>query len=403
MTPNQLTHESFGSYPLKARALAVRQIDVLRRTPLAFLPLLLREVISFDWKFPVEQQELERQFLYLRSLSPDRFSAEMQPFAALKLTAALEAVDWVNSPVSFSEQLSAHLWATHQIEPFREASVAYVHKVNLAHTPAQPSLPRLTMVVLGQGVADNRYRLFRRLRAHGTYFTNIDGTNGRTLLLEKLAARASASAQPFSHWYLEGAGPTPFDHPRVSHIAYGALNTVRSNLVTKMRQTMQPGGGGPEALRTLMARMSPQEIGLSNADSDAVLSRFQVSLLTEGSGTQLFSTTFVQWAAREVLRRAQPLTLLTCYAPRQREQSMQEMLSGAPHQTVLDPQGSLIDADIGAYYTWINQQRLPGAEDASFLVWFESHPEAMVVGPQFTRAKDDGNRTSLKDILTRIS
>jgi hypothetical protein len=48
---------------------------------------------------------------------------------------------------------------------------------------------------------------------------------------------------------------------------------------------------------------------------DAVLSRFQVSVLTEGSGTQVFSTTFVQWAAREAFRRAQPLTLLLRFAP----------------------------------------------------------------------------------------
>ena len=41
-----------------------------------------------------------------------------------------------------------------------------------------------------------------------------------------------------------------------------------------------------------------------------MLNRFQLSLLTEGSGTQVFSTTFVQWAAREALRRAQPLTLV---------------------------------------------------------------------------------------------
>ena len=42
---------------------------------------------------------------------------------------------------------------------------------------------------------------------------------------------------------------------------------------------------------------------------DQVMQRFDVSLLTEGSGTQIFSTSFAQWAAREALRRAQPLTL----------------------------------------------------------------------------------------------
>src|SRR5206468_695715 len=80
----------------------------------------------------------------------------------------------------------------------------------------------------------------------------------------------------------------------------------------------------------------------------AVLDRFQVKLLTEGSGTQIFSTTFAQWTAREALRRAQPLTLLVRFAPRQRQKPMNEMLSASREVADLDPLGSLIDADMGA-------------------------------------------------------
>ena len=119
----------------------------------------------------------------------------------------------------------------------------------------------------------------------------------------------------------------------------------------------------------------------SGGAPDAVLSRFQLSLLTEGSGTQVFSTTFVQWAAREALRRAQPLTLLLRFAPRQRASPMNELLAEAQRKPELDPPGSLIDADMGAYYTWLNQQRLAGAEKSSFLVWFENHNEALAIGP----------------------
>ena len=79
-----------------------------------------------------------------------------------------------------------------------------------------------------------------------------------------------------------------------------------------------------------------------------MLNRFQVSVLTEGSGTQFFSPTFVQWAARELLRRAQPLTLLARFAPRQTGRSMNEMLADTQTRAVLDPLGSLIDADMGA-------------------------------------------------------
>lgn len=134
-----------------------------------------------------------------------------------------------------------------------------------------------------------------------------------------------------------------------------------------------------------------------------MLNHFQVSVLTEGSGTQLFSTTFVQWSAREALRRAQPLTLLAHYAPRQHEQSMRELLAGGHQKPVPDPQGSLIDADMGAYYTWINQQRLSGADTARFLVWFEGHGEAVVVAPGFSGGTIDNSAITLKELVSRLA
>lgn len=88
------------------------------------------------------------------------------------------------------------------------------------------------------------------------------------------------------------------------------------------------------------------------------MSHLQASLLTEGSGTQIFSTTFVQWTTRELWRRAQPLTILARFAPRQRQRPMNELLSAKDENTELDPMGSLIDADLGAFYMWVDQQRL---------------------------------------------
>ena len=36
---------------------------------------------------------------------------------------------------------------------------------------------------------------------------------------------------------------------------------------------------------------------------------------------------------------------------------------------------------MGSYYTYLNQQRLTGAEKSSFLVWFEGQNEALAIGP----------------------
>ena len=130
-----------------------------------------------------------------------------------------------------------------------------------------------------------------------------------------------------------------------------------------------------------------------------MLDRFQLKLLTEGSGTQIFSTVFAQWAARETLRRAQPLTLLVRFAPRQRQKPMNELLSASIGRSELDLVGSLVDADMGAYYNWINQQRLPGAEQSSFIVWFEGHSQAVAIGPSMPRGTESTSPASLAQLL----
>jgi hypothetical protein len=170
-----------------------------------------------------------------------------------------------------------------------------------------------------------------------------------------------------------------------------------------MQSELERPGMGPEALRTFLARMRPSDLGMdgmrSDRPKDDVLGHFEVSLLTEGSGTQIFSTVFAQWAAREALRRAQPLTLLVRFAPRQRQKPMNEMLSAVPAAAEVDFAGSLVDADMGAYYNWLNQQRLPGAEQSSFLVWFEGHSQALVVGPSTPRGTESTSSVDLGQLL----
>jgi hypothetical protein len=139
--------------------------------------------------------------------------------------------------------------------------------------------------------------------------------------------------------------------------------------------------------------------GPAGPPRDEVLERFEVSLLTEGSGTQVFSTSFAQWAAREVLRRAQPITLMVRFGPRQRQKPMNEMLSAAQARPEFDFVGSLVDGDFGAYYNWLNQQRLPGADQSSFLVWFEGHNQALAIGPSMARGTESTSAADLRQVL----
>src|ERR1700761_3104624 len=63
-------------------------------------------------------------------------------------------------------------------------------------------------------------------------------------------------------------------------------------------------------LRSRLAALKPADCRADTIIEDPVLQHVIVDLIANGSGTQIYSTSFVQWSAREILRRAQPETLV---------------------------------------------------------------------------------------------
>jgi hypothetical protein len=397
MLPRDLKVEQFASYPPRARALVVAHLDALRQLPLSFLPSLLREVIDYDYKFPAERVAIDRELANLSSLSPAQMTEWFHAFAQFSLSPKLESFDWINQPAQFVEQLSAYLWTTHQLDSFRQAATVYGERLQATKAPEAIPVRRLGIAVIGQGVTAYDAPLFRNLRPHGAYFAHVKPDNGLQLLLNAVAARAKAHPVPYGHWYIDGGQEA--DHsPLLTCVSYHALEPTRAALLHKIQADIQRPGMGPEELRTHLARLVPADLGMDEA-GDAVLDRFQVKLLTEASGTQIFSTTFAQWTAREALRRAQSLTLLVRFAPRQRQKPMNELLSSSQGNVELDLAGSLVDADMGAYYNWLNQQRLPGADKSAFLVWFEGQSQALVIGPSIPRGTESTTVADLGELV----
>ena len=401
MLPNALTAASFTSYTPLARRVAVDHLVLLQQIPIAFLPSLLRELIEYDDRFPAERRSIDSELAYLAALTPSQLDATFRPLAQLNISASLIASDWVNHPAQFVEQESAHLWSTHQLDAFRVAATQYGHTLNAA-IPAPPlPLPRLGIAVIGQGTSTAAAPLFRNLRSHGTLFTKMNPENGLEHILSVVESRASAHPAPYAHWYIDGGQPMR-STPSLTTIGYRALEPLRSRLLKFMDAQIAHPGMGPEELRTRLALLTPADLGL-HQPADPLIERFELSLFTEGSGTQIFATTFAQWATREALRRAEPLTLLVRYAPRQRQRPMNELLNSADAHVELDPAGSLVDGDMAAWYHWLNQQRLPGADRSTFLVWFEAQQQALVVAPSLPRGVESDSAIDLKALLALAS
>ena len=140
MLPSDLKADSFKAYAPEARKLAVDNLAALRQLPLSFLPGMLREIIEYDYKFPAERRALDKEIANLRALSREQLQQWFQAFVQIKLAQNLERFDWVNSPAQFVEQLSSHLWTTHQLDAFRTAAIAYADRLR-ATVPQDPPPP----------------------------------------------------------------------------------------------------------------------------------------------------------------------------------------------------------------------------------------------------------------------
>ncbi len=398
MLPENLTAAHFARYTPGARTLACEHLSTLRQMPLVLIASVLREVIGYDEAFRAERLQLTNQLTSLLTFSAAQRADCFKDFQSLRLAPSFERIDWVNEPLVFTEHLSAYLWSSGQMERYRTAARAYEQQVNQSASPPKLPVGRLGIAVIGRNANPEGYPLFRHLRAHGTYFSSLVPENGLAQLLAVVEERASSYPVDHAHWYVDGASLA--SHTRaLTAISYDSLQPAREKLLGVIQKQMSQPGMGPEQLRNALARLSPRDLGLN---SDPVLDHFQIRLLTEGSGTQIFSTTFAQWAAREALRRAQPLTLLVRFAPRQRQRPMSELLTNS-QVADLDPQGSLVDADMAAYYQWINQQRLTGAENSAFLVWLEGGGQAVAISPALPRGTESKSALQLGALLALMT
>ena len=405
MMPSALRVESFTAYPTQARALAVEHLGVLKRMPLILAAALLRQVIQYDWSFPAEREQLLQQLGLLQQLDTAAFDSLMSSFAAIPLASDLSKFDWVNHPQPFSEKLTAYLWEQHLSDNYHSAGQMYQQYLEKALPQARPITPRWTIVVIGKGSQPTQYPLFRHLTPYGMLFTQLDPKGALEILSDAVRMRAGRYPLEYGHWYIDGGEPysAVVDDARLTTMSYARLAPATKREFSLLKEFTNRGSAngsvGPEAVGSYIVGLSPEDLSLKGNASDAALRYFEVNLITQGAGCQIFSTTFVQWASRECLHRAQPLTLLARFSTRQCNAPMEQLLARDPLQQTQDTEGSLIDADIGAYYTWINQSRLSGADESRFLVWFEDRNLACAISPTLPKGRTSTGAINMRQVL----
>jgi hypothetical protein len=374
--------DSFSSYPPEGAALARSSLDTLLQLPPALLPVFLQQLKTYDLQFPIEQQEIRRRLAFVQA-----YPSSVASFRRIHVPPRLKRPENVAAPVRFRAETSAWLWSSLQMDAYRDAAAEFVRLYQAADPPAEPAVARLLVLVIGKDASVSA-PLFQKLRAHGQVRSSVNVEGAAEAILSMISHRAADHSAPYAHWYVDGGDPLPGaagELTRLSWLSWPALAPM-NRAVLEHIQSCIANGSGPEVLQEQLAELPLRHASTGAFSDDLRLQHFALSLLTECSGTQIFATTFVQTAIREILRRAQPTTLLARFAPRQRQKSFNAMVEDVAHGARdLDPDGSLVDADMAAYYAYLELMRLPGAAQASLLVWHEDRPLVFAAGPRIPK------------------
>ena len=398
MTPAELSGESFARYPSAGRAFATQHLALLRKLPAAVCPSFLREMQRLDTSFPAEVESLRVRCDFLQGLDGSAFMARTEALRKIHLSRELEVSDWVNNPARFLRDLTSYLWSSGQLDAFHAGSTALLDAI----PSPQNDAPRLTMVMAGAGVERPHGDLFRKLRKRGLLLTGLDASTMQRQIAEAFVAHSSKENERYESWYVDGGVPLQLSLPKKTIVlSYAQMEPLRRAALAQMETFLASRGGGAEEMRDRLSGVSPEQVKASRVTADPILQRFYTELFTEGSGPQIFSTTFVQWTGRELARRAQPRTTLLRYVPRQRYRGFNEMIEGQRENEV-DAEGSLRDAEMGAYYNLLDMDRISERGRHVFVLWLEGTSNAIIVAPHAPAGTRSDAPTTLQDALRSV-
>ncbi len=373
----------------------------LRKLPPPLAALLLQQANRYEVMFPREQRELTATLDRLRPPRDTDAEQALQSFRALHVPADLRLPNWETEPAIFAEAFTAAMWSSGQIAAFRDAA----RRIVPAENADDNHVARAVVIVFDADLQSPNAstQLFRRLRPAGMLYTRVSSAGARQHLQTWMGARALASPERYGHWFISGARSSAWELPAsVVKVAYGDLRPARLQLLRTMnRARYEKTGGGPEGLRSAMLEMHAADMGMEQA-GDPVLQSFAADVLVGGSGTQLYSTTFVQWSLREALRRARPQTVLANFSARNGSASMDVRLSNPEAEPAPDPAGSLLDAEMHTYMTYINLLRLP-SKQSTCLAWHPGYGQALLIAPHVAAGSTVTNETGMNDLLARVA
>jgi hypothetical protein len=384
----QFTAELTG----EAATLARTHGELLARLPATIHAFVLVELQKWPLLFAPEQRYQRALLEHLSRTPRSELEQSVTGIGRIETEAGASRIGDRN-PARFQDEAQALLRRRGLLVAWRSEVDAFFQKVDPAvEAQLYPAdAPRRIVVqIYGREIAVQREKLWSRFNRAGmrvpldlegaidterflvTLFGARDDRRSTPALLD--TAIESAQLSPHDAWLIEshealhalcnGKSIDPSARA-LTGLSYDRLRTYRDDLTRTLNGKIQSGVESPQAFAAYARSLRINPAAGALLYTDDVLLAFLRDVLLAGNGTLIVNNTFVEWAAVQALRRAQPRILVTRFGVRDKLRPFSSMvLFSQPRRSdqipiTRDPAGSFIDVEQLSYYVWVNAEKSP--------------------------------------------
>jgi hypothetical protein len=397
----------------EAAALARAHDELLRRLPATVHAFILADLQKWATLFPAEQRYQRALLEHLSQTPPDGLSRLAGGVARVETDASLTRIS-ERDPARFQDQAQAALRKQNLVTAWRREIDSFFQQIDPALEarlyPAD-SPRRVVLQLYGDGIAVQPDKLWGRLRASGTRIPiRLDDVKNSGAYLRALfgagagasdekaaslfgALRSDATFAPTDAWVVESHAAlhdlvtkaNPDARPPTG-LSYERLLPYRDALMRALFSKIQSGVESPQAFAAYARslKLAPEPGVVLNPTE--VVQTFVREVLLTGNGTLFVNNTFVEWAAAQALRRAQPRLLVARYGVRDKLKPFSSLLLFSQPRTsdviplIEDPVGSFIDVEQLAYYVWVHAQKSAAYRNRTlYLFLAENVPDMLAI------------------------
>jgi hypothetical protein len=207
-------------------------------------------------------------------------------------------------------------------------------------------------------------------------------------------AARSAGFGPLDTWLVESdealfnlcdiEDPAARAGPSVAALSYGRLREYRGELTRTLYKRIQSGVHSPQEFAAFARNLTVAPAPETLLHAPQVMQSFVRDVFLAGNGTLFVNNTFVEWAAVQAIRRAQPRLLVTRFGVREKLRPFSSMLLFSQPRAsdripaVGDPVGSFIDVEQLSYYIWLNAEKSAAYRSRTLYLFFAEGIDEML-------------------------